>query len=281
MSLEPHISDISCSASSFTSGFDDTRFDFSLYVDEKDWALTYYVITHNGYRMELNDMFKALKGLSRLGAQVNKKHLTNFSKWLNDFGDMFAEHNEFEDVHVTPKILSKANDADRKLLEDHEDEHDLLMLKLSKVRVHADNFADLNSFSKAAARIIKSGASFIEHALACLRREELREAALMRKYFDESIVGELDTTKIEFIKSRTGVLRGATTGMGIIMSWASSHEGDQIKDRYLRKFSHRVVYSAAAKPWYEKHRALLRDLHLFADMPARSGEACLATEWLQ
>mmetsp|Transcript_4024 Transcript_4024/g.8872 ORF Transcript_4024/g.8872 Transcript_4024/m.8872 type:complete len:305 (-) Transcript_4024:69-983(-) len=273
-----------------TSMFGESRFDFTFTVDDEDWALMYYALPHNGYRNELKDMYQALKGLSRLGPRVTRKHLHDFSKWLHNFGEIFAEHNEFEDIHITPKLMRKADASDRKLLKEVEEEHDVMMLKLSKVRAYADpsnqyatgknGYIDDDSPSRTAARIIKSGAAFIESALACMRREELREAVIMKKYFNQSLVSELDGEKIEFFMARSG-FKGAKKAGGIMMSWVPSHEHEQIKDRYIRKFTHRVVYNTQSKPWYEKHRALLRDLFLFGEMREKPGERYLASEWLE
>mmetsp|Transcript_14087 Transcript_14087/g.30346 ORF Transcript_14087/g.30346 Transcript_14087/m.30346 type:complete len:293 (+) Transcript_14087:87-965(+) len=258
------------------------KFNFTLTIaPEERWALDYYAVTHNGYRTELADFYKALRGCSLLGTTITVRHILDVFKWFDDFASIFEDHNHFEDLVVVPALREHLPEDQKELVVGAEAEHEELQLKMMKFRSLAGMTDTPSDPIEIAKKMIAYGTEFLGCALCAMSNEEQREAVLLESHCDQDLIDKLDLAKIEYIKSRHGLLRSATTGMSMVLCWGTESEKQRTKSRYLRKWSHKAIYVlAGAKPWYAKHRALLAELHEIADAPSRSGAPSLLPELL-
>eukprot|EP00183_Erythrolobus_madagascarensis_P006943 CAMPEP_0185844370 /NCGR_PEP_ID=MMETSP1354-20130828/558_1 /TAXON_ID=708628 /ORGANISM="Erythrolobus madagascarensis, Strain CCMP3276" /LENGTH=281 /DNA_ID=CAMNT_0028544023 /DNA_START=84 /DNA_END=929 /DNA_ORIENTATION=- len=152
--------------------------DFSLSLPN-GWAHNWWLFMHNGLRLELLDMHRAMLGVQALDKKVTDEHLRSFFEWFRLFDELFSQHLEFEEQHVFPLIKSKINPRPKAF--PSEDDHVHVGLKLTKIRL-MEQVIGTKKPHKVGAELERLCTNFILLALENMRNEEANEAMLLQRY---------------------------------------------------------------------------------------------------
>jgi len=245
--------------------------DFSL-SRPNGWAHEWWLFTHNGLRLELLDMHRAMLGIKALDKGVTDDHMRNFFEWFHLFDELFTQHLEFEEQHVFPMLKSKINPRPKSFAS--EDDHVQVGLKLTKIRL-LEQAVGSKKPHKVGAELERLCTNFTLLALENMRNEEANEAILLQKHGkEEEDLKRLNKAMHDFYGKNFGEINqlGSMWRKDLSLQEAEATKaGGKLNASALMRLTTKVTSKNAAR-LHDKRRLCLKELHELADSSSSNTE---------